>query len=199
LDAFLFLERSFCYKIQKKKGGVLVYRRITAETTKKKMIISKRPPIPNPPIINPPKNVPNIVPIPMETCRSDIALAKSPLPTISVIHAIGVGINDCALVSRQISLIMDVDDVIHHSYLLEVSSPGLARPLRRAEHFEKVIGQQVKVKTHNLIEDRKIFIGRLKALSQGTIILWDNKMEKEITIPLDNINKANLEFIEKGD
>lgn len=111
----------------------------------------------------------------------------------------GVGLNDCALVSRQIGLIMDVDDVIPYSYLLEVSSPGLTRPLRKKEHFKKAIGQLAKIKTYNIIEDRKIFVGKLKALSQGDIILWDKNMEKDVTIPLDNINKANLELNEKGD
>lgn len=69
---------------------------MTAETIKKTMMTKSKPPIPNPPIIKPPINVPTTVPIPMRTCLSDIALAKSSWPTMSEIHAIGVVINDTA-------------------------------------------------------------------------------------------------------
>jgi len=111
----------------------------------------------------------------------------------------GVGINDCALISRQVGIIMDVEDVIPHSYLLQVSSPGLTRALRKEEDFRKSVGQLAKIKTLNLIEGRRKFVGRIKAISHGNIILWDKEKEEEITIPLDNIRKANLEFIAKGD
>ncbi len=107
----------------------------------------------------------------------------------------GVGIDDCAKVSELISPILDVEDFIEVSYNLEVSSPGVNRPLRKEEHFRKVIGETIKVSTEEGIEEynmRKNYKGKLKGVNDAKIeIEIDKKIYK---IPLSKIRKANLVF-----
>jgi ribosome maturation factor RimP len=81
----------------------------------------------------------------------------------------GVTVDDCAKVSRQLSAILDVEDPIPDHYTLEVSSPGLDRPLSKREHFEAVVGERVKLKTHNLVEGRRRFDGLLQAVDGDSV------------------------------
>lgn len=81
----------------------------------------------------------------------------------------GVTVDDCANVSRQLSAILDVEDPIPDHYRLEVSSPGLDRPLSKREHFEAVVGERVKLKTHNLVEGRRRFDGLLQAVDGDSV------------------------------
>ena len=111
----------------------------------------------------------------------------------------GVGVNDCALISQQVGLIMDVEDVIPNRYLLEVSSPGLTRALTKEKDFQRSISKLVSVITKDLIKGKRKFIGKLMAVSQDSITLQDRENEQEIIISLENIKKANLEYVGKGD
>ncbi len=105
----------------------------------------------------------------------------------------GVTINDCVKVSELISPILDVEDFIDYSYNLEVSSPGVNRPLRKPEHFEKVIGEKVKVILEEGLEEydnRKNYKGILKIVNNDNIVIEINK--KDYKIPIRKIKKANL-------
>ncbi len=110
----------------------------------------------------------------------------------------GITLDDCALVSRELSEILDVEDFISENYTLEVSSPGLNRPLKKESDYERYRGRLVKVKTFELVADeagnpRKTFLGDLGGLVDGMVIL--NLREGQIArIPFDKIAKANLEF-----
>lgn len=110
----------------------------------------------------------------------------------------GITLDDCALVSRELSEILDVEDFISEIYTLEVSSPGLNRPLKKESDYERYQGRLVKVKTYELVADeagnmRKTFLGDLGGLVDGVVIL--NLREGQIArIPFDKIAKANLEF-----
>ncbi len=110
----------------------------------------------------------------------------------------GITLDDCALVSRELSEILDVEDFISENYTLEVSSPGLNRPLKKVSDYERYKGQLVKVKTFELVADeagnlRKTFLGDLGGLVDGVVIL--NLREGQIArIPFGKIAKANLEF-----
>lgn len=75
----------------------------------------------------------------------------------------GVSVEDCARVSRQLSAILDVEDPIGDSYTLEVSSPGFDRPLRKPEHFQKVVGERVKITLHR-VGGRRRYTGVLQAV-----------------------------------
>ena len=83
----------------------------------------------------------------------------------------GVNIEDCELVSRALSQKLDEADFIEDAYILEVSSPGLGRTLKKEKHFLKSIGQEVEVRTYKPIDRCKEFTGILKAYQNGDITL----------------------------
>ena len=74
----------------------------------------------------------------------------------------GININDCEIVSRRLSDLLDEKDFIPDAYILEVSSPGLGRQLKKDKHFEKSIGEEVEVKLFKAIDGKKEFVGVLK-------------------------------------
>ena len=88
----------------------------------------------------------------------------------------GVDINDCENVSRALSDALDKEDFIEEAYILEVSSPGLGRTLKKDKHFEKSLGEEVEVKTYKPIDNCKEFSGILKAYDDKTVTIeTDNK------------------------
>jgi len=103
----------------------------------------------------------------------------------------GVKIDDCERVSKRIDPNLDMSDIVGGHYLLEVSSPGLDRPLKKEEDFKRFIGRLIKVKTFSPIDNQKTFVGTLKDYKEEVVTL-ERKEEKIIEIPLTNIAKANL-------
>lgn len=81
----------------------------------------------------------------------------------------GITIDDCEIVSRRLSDIMDEHDFIDDAYILEVSSPGLGRPLKKDKDFARSIGEEVELKTYKAIDKRKEFKGLLKAFDEKTV------------------------------
>src|SRR5437016_10762078 len=82
----------------------------------------------------------------------------------------GVTHEDCANVSREVSTILDVEDVVPGgSYMLEVSSPGLDRPLLRPRDWQRAVGTRVKLVTHEAVDGQKAFEGRLEEVSDGRV------------------------------
>lgn len=106
-----------------------------------------------------------------------------------------VGLEDCARVSHAVETTLDVEDLVPHAYSLEVSSPGLNRPLRRPEHFARVVGKRVKVKTYGPVGQppRKSFTGTLADISASDITV-EVEGGGAFHIPFRDIAKANLEF-----
>ncbi len=101
------------------------------------------------------------------------------------------GVEELGRISRELSDILDVHDVVEGSYTLEVSSPGINRPLRKPEHFARCVGQQVRVHTVELIGGRRKFLGLLHdAAGDGVVVLQDGR---EVFIPFGLIVKANVE------
>ncbi|MEI6209689.1 MAG: ribosome maturation factor RimP [Desulfuromonadales bacterium] len=110
----------------------------------------------------------------------------------------GVTLDDCADVSRELSLILDVEDVISCNYTLEVSSPGLDRPLKKQSDYERFAGRLIKVRTYEPLPDgkgnkRKTFLGKLDGLVDGVVTLTLVEGQTA-SIPLERVAKANLEF-----
>ena len=103
----------------------------------------------------------------------------------------GIGISDCEKVSRQISAVLDVEDPIKGEYRLEVSSPGMDRPLFSAKQFEQFIGHKCKIRLHNPIEGQKRFVGFIDAVKDDQIKLLLDK-ETSIEFSMDELDKANL-------
>jgi ribosome maturation factor RimP len=107
----------------------------------------------------------------------------------------GVSLDDCTSLSRAVSAALDVEDPIQGAYDLEVSSPGLDRPLRTPEHFAKFAGQRVRVKTYGPIaecENRKTFIGTLEGFDEDDQVVL-NVDGKVFKVPHAQISKANVE------
>lgn len=110
----------------------------------------------------------------------------------------GVTLDDCADVSRELSLVLDVEDCIPCAYNLEVSSPGLDRPLKSEADYGRFAGRLVKVRTYEPFPDdagnrRKTFLGRLEGLRGGCVVLTLTEGQTA-SIPLERVAKANLEF-----
>lgn len=110
----------------------------------------------------------------------------------------GVMLDDCAGLSHELSLVLDVEDVIACNYTLEVSSPGLDRPLKKQADYDRFVGRAIKIRTYQpLLDDcgnkRKTFLGNLDGLVDGIVKM--TLMEGQTaSIPLEQVAKANLEF-----
>ena len=106
--------------------------------------------------------------------------------------ATGVTIDDCENVSRDLSAKMDENDFIEDAYILEVSSPGLGRTLRKENHFLKSIGSEVEVKTYKPIDKEKQFVGILTSYQDGTVTIKTDK--KEMSFNKSEIASVKLTF-----
>ena len=107
----------------------------------------------------------------------------------------GIMIDDCEKVSHQLSGVLDVEEAIHGRYNLEVSSPGLDRPLFNEEQFSRFSGKQVKLKLAVPQDGRRKLKGIINGVDDGNLLLAvddDQLGEQEISVPITSIDKANL-------
>lgn len=102
----------------------------------------------------------------------------------------GVGVEDCEAVSRQISSLFDVEDPIAGEYTLEVSSPGLDRPLFKAEQYARFIGETVKIKLRQAFDGRRNYRGLLRAVENDEVFVEVDG--EEYILPIETIEKANI-------
>lgn len=102
----------------------------------------------------------------------------------------GIDLDDCELISRAFSDMLEVEDPITQAYRLEVSSPGIERPLKRTKDFQRFQGEKVQVKTFSEVEGKKQFIGILQETTEETVTL--DVDGASIVIPRKQIGKANL-------
>ncbi len=103
----------------------------------------------------------------------------------------GVTLGDCVKISEIVGDLLDAKDLIHHSYHLEVSSPGLDRPLRKKEDFKRFAGDKVKITLKAPREGRKNFTGLLRGL-EGEEVLLETVEGEVVRIPYQEIKKAHL-------
>ena len=106
----------------------------------------------------------------------------------------GVNIDDCVLVTRALNEKLDADDFIEDAYILEVSSPGLTRKLKKDKEFEKSIGKLIRVKLYKAEEGSKEHIGRLKEFAPDKLTIEVD--EADISLSRDNISSVRLEYEE---
>ncbi len=104
----------------------------------------------------------------------------------------GVNLEDCAGVSHEVGATLEVKDLIPSAYILEVSSPGLTRPLKKPEDFNKFRNQMVKIKLYEPLEGRRNFKGTLLGLEGDRVRV--EVEQKVYELPLQRIAKANLEI-----
>ncbi len=103
-----------------------------------------------------------------------------------------VSIEDCAEVNREISTILDVEDPLPFAYTLEVSSPGLDRPLRQPEDYRRFVGRFAKIVVREPVDNQKAFEGRLRGLDEDTV-LFEAPNGRLHRLPLRLITRARLE------
>ncbi len=116
--------------------------------------------------------------------------ARQTVLRVFIDRAEGINVDDCALVSRQLSAVLDVEDPIAVEYTLEVSSPGMDRPLFTLEQFTRYIGEQVKVRLRTPFEGRRNFAGRLRGVEADEVVIADD--EHEYLLPIEMIDKAHI-------
>jgi ribosome maturation factor RimP len=104
----------------------------------------------------------------------------------------GVTVDDCANISRQLGDLLDVKDMIPQAYVLEVSSPGLNRPLRKKKDFSRFVGRKVQLRLVSPREGRKKITGSLEGIENEKVIVV--APEGRCTVALKDIDKANLVY-----
>ena len=118
---------------------------------------------------------------------------NKPIVRIFIDKPTGVTHEDCSQVSLHVGTILDVEDFIHSSYVLEVSSPGLERGLYKREDYERFAGSLAKLRTRRPINGQRNFRGRLLGID-GAEVLFEDRTSGQVRIGLESIAKANLEF-----
>src|SRR5881396_3094610 len=103
-----------------------------------------------------------------------------------------VSVEDCARVSRDLSAVLDVEDVVPTAYTLEVSSPGLDRPLRRPDDYRRFAGRRAKVVMRERVDGQGFFKGRLGGVDGAEVVI-DADDGRTHRVPLNLIARANLE------
>ncbi len=103
---------------------------------------------------------------------------------------VGITIDDCTRVNHQVIGILDVHDPIKEKYFLEISSPGLDRPLFTLEQFQRFIGEKVKMKLREKVEERRKIKGVIKAVEETAVVISDDGVD--YLIPAEVIDSAHL-------
>jgi ribosome maturation factor RimP len=103
----------------------------------------------------------------------------------------GPNVDDLSRVSHQLSELFDAQDVVPGTYTLEVSSPGINRPLKRPEHFARFVGKRIRVRTRDRIDGRRSFLGTLQEVLENQITLKQEGAQYQI--PFSVIEKSNYE------
>lgn len=104
----------------------------------------------------------------------------------------GITIEDCTQVNYQVIAVMDAHDPIKEKYLLEISSPGLERPLFTLAQFQRFLGKRVKMKLHEKIEQRRKIKGVIKAVEETAVLINDHNNGIDYLIPIEVIDSAHL-------
>ncbi len=104
----------------------------------------------------------------------------------------GINADDCGNVSHQVSGILDVEEPLKGSYSLEVSSPGIDRPLFKLKHYEQFIGSNIKLKLREAVGDQKKFKGEITHIDGQKIFIFCEDIKSEIGFEITEVDKANL-------
>ncbi|MEZ0360766.1 MAG: ribosome maturation factor RimP [Hydrogenobacter sp.] len=106
----------------------------------------------------------------------------------------GITINDCEEVSKRLSALLDVEDIIPTSYILEVSSPGLTRELTKPEHYEFFKGRLIRAVLKEALEGKREVKGYIVQVEEGILQIREKESDKVLHIPLSAVAKAHLEI-----
>jgi ribosome maturation factor RimP len=129
----------------------------------------------------------------VELVHAEVAGPQNkPIVRIFIDKPEGITHDDCSEVSLHVGTILDVEDFIHSTYTLEVSSPGLDRGLYKRTDYDRFAGSPARIKTHRPIDGQRNFRGRLLGID-GEVVLFDDRTSGRIRVPLESIAKANIE------
>jgi ribosome maturation factor RimP len=129
----------------------------------------------------------------LELVHAEVAGPENkPIVRVFIDKPQGVTHEDCSEVSTHLGTILDVEDFIHASYTLEVSSPGLERGLYKRADYERFAGSNAKMKTRQPIAGQRNFRGRLLGV-EGDEVVFDDRTSGSVRIPLEIIKQANIE------
>jgi ribosome maturation factor RimP len=129
----------------------------------------------------------------LELVHAEVAGPENkPIVRVFIDKPQGVTHDDCSEMSNYLGTILDVEDFIHASYTLEVSSPGLERGLYKRSDYERFVGSQAKMKTRQPINGQRNFRGQLLGVD-GNDVIFEDRTNGQVRVPLDTITKANLE------
>ena len=129
----------------------------------------------------------------LELVHAEVAGPENkPIVRVFIDKPQGVTHEDCSEVSTHLGTILDVEDFIHASYTLEVSSPGLERGLYKRADYERFAGSNAKLKTRQPIDGQRNFRGRLVGV-EGDEVIFEDRTNGHVRVPLAIITKANLE------
>ncbi len=119
-----------------------------------------------------------------------ISHGRAKILRVFVDNTAGINVSDCAAVSRQLSSLFDVEDPVSGEYQLEVSSPGLDRPLFNEDQYTQFIGHEIKITLRIPFEGRRKYKGLLQAVVDGEVNIVLDK--HEYILPIESIEKANI-------
>jgi len=129
----------------------------------------------------------------LELVHAEVAGPENkPIVRVFIDKPQGVTHEDCSEVSIHLGTILDVEDFIHASYTLEVSSPGLERGLYKRADYERFAGSRAKMKTRQPIDGQRNFRGTVLGI-EGDHVLFEDRTSGQVRVPFDWITKANLE------
>ncbi|MBZ0270739.1 ribosome maturation factor RimP [bacterium] len=119
-------------------------------------------------------------------------LGRRPILRVTIDCPTGITVEDCAKVSREMSALLDVYDPIDKAYQLEVSSPGVDRPIRHADDARRMVGKTVKVRVKRPRDGRRVFKGTLAGVAGNEMVVQVDG--KDVPIDFNEVEKANLVF-----
>lgn len=137
----------------------------------------------------------NIIQVPVDALGFELVgieyiRGRYPVLRVYIDSENGISVDNCADVSRQISAVLDVEDPITDAYTLEVSSPGMDRPLFTLEHYQRFIGEEVALSLRIAVANRRKWKGQIKSAQDGMITL--NIDGNDEVFAFSNIQKANI-------
>jgi ribosome maturation factor RimP len=117
---------------------------------------------------------------------------KESVLRVFIDSAHGVDVDDCARVSHQVSGVLDVEDPIAGEYLLEVSSPGLDRPIFKTADYDRFAGEAIRIKLRERIDGRRRYAGRLLGLQDEAVLI--EEQGETVAVPIAAIDRAHVEL-----
>lgn len=121
-----------------------------------------------------------------------LPMGKHTVLRIYIDSSDGITVSDCSRVSHQVSGVLEVEEPIKGQFTLEVSSPGIDRPLFNVEQFEQFVGCKVKLKLYHAIEGKRKIVGQIENIEGDEIVIKDADSDTTFQLKIDDIDKANI-------